>query len=205
MNANVSPGRDTTGQAITWTLYLLLRHPPHLASIYAEIDALPPTSPSAQSDLPPTSLPLLEATISESLRLHPPVPIEILENTSDRPIALPSGVVVRPREQVLWSAWVMARLPSFWGNDAESFDPERWLGAEKRRPTAFEWPVFHAGPRSCLGKPLARLELRYTLVEVLRRFEFEVGWEGEGEREVGLALTGPMEGGLPVRVRRRGR
>ena len=190
-------GRDTTGQAITWTLYLLLRHPSYLHAIYAEIDALPPKTPHTELA---SFLPFLEGAISESLRLYPPVPLEILENVSSRPIALPQGEIVRPGEQVVWSAWVMARLPTFWGDDAETFRPERWIDME-RRPTAFEWPVFHAGPRSCLGRPLARLELTFACVELLRRYEFEMAWQGE--RAVGSTLTASIEGGLPVRVKRR--
>jgi len=95
----------------------------------------------------------------------------------------------------------MARLPSFWGPDAEQFRPERWSEIP-RRPTAYEWPVFHAGPRSCLGQPLARLELAYALVEVFRRYELEMAWGG-GERGVMKGLTAAMVGGLPVRVTRR--
>ena len=195
-------GRDTTAQAMTWTLYLLLLHPSYLPRVYTEIDDLPPETANAELA---AHLPLLEAGISEALRLHPPIPIEILENISAHPIPLPdTGDLVMPGEQILWSAWVMARLPGFWGKDAGAFRPERW-GELERRPTAFEWPVFHAGPRSCLGQPLARMELVVGLVEVLRRYEFEVGWAvgREREREVGQGLTGVMVGGLPVRVRRR--
>ena len=106
---------------------------------------------------------------------------------------------------MLWSAWVMARLPYFWGKDADQFKPERWMNKSKidRRPTAFENPVFHAGPRSCLGQPLARLELTFALMEVLKRFEFEIAWSGSRKRDVGKGLTATMVGGMPVKVRRR--
>lgn len=186
-----------------WTLYLLLAHPSYLPTIQHEIDTLD-ARPQLISNIDlSTHLPTLEAAISETLRLQPPVPIEILENISSQPVVLSNSdgtVIVQAGEQVLWSPWVMARLPYFWGENAEDFKPERWLTMEKR-PTAFEHPVFNAGPRSCLGQPLARIELIYALAEVLRRYEFEPAWSGK--RAVGMGLTASMVGGLPVRVKRR--
>jgi len=194
----LTAGRDTTAQAITWTMYLLLRNPSYIQVLCKEIDSLP--IGISNSDLA-ASLPLLEATISESLRLHPPIPLEILENTSSEPLALPNGRISKPGEQIMWSAWVMARLPNLWGDDAESFRPERWIDMVTR-PTAYQWPVFHAGPRACLGRPLGRLEMTFALVQLLKKFDFAMAWDGE-EREVSNGLTAPMNGGLPVTVRRR--
>ena len=157
----------------------------------------------------------MKAVINESLRLHPPIPLEILENISDESMLLPNGRIVHPGEQIMWSAWVMARLsPSLdvfddsatssttsWGDDPADFRPERWLDM-KHKPTAYEWPVFHAGPRACLGQSLARLEIIYALKQMLEAFDFEMAWDG-GVKGVGKGLTAPIEGGLPVRVGRR--
>jgi len=170
------------------------------------------------------------AVISESLRLHPPVPLEIHENVSNDSIALPDGTVVKPGEKVVWSPWTMSRSERIWGSDALDFRPERWLPSSYWNPdlmgrplpkdhasrkTAYEFPVFHAGPRSCLGKQLARIELIFAMRELFRRYDFEPAWiasvgrpagllEAEPEsREVGDGLTGPIKDGLPVFVRRR--
>jgi cytochrome P450 len=197
-------GRDTTAQALTWTLYRLLLNSSYFTALRAEIDALPSISPL---DLA-SHLPLTEAAIAETLRLHPPIPIEILENVSLEPVVLPNGKIVGPGEQIMWSPWVMARLNppksnyrGIWGDNPEQFKPERWFNLD-HKPTAYESPVFHAGPRACLGRPLANLELVYALKEVLVRFEFQMAWDG-GMRGVGSGLTAPMVGGLPVRVKRR--
>lgn len=131
----------------------------------------------------------------------PPIPREILQSTSTENLALPDGTIVRPGEVVLWSPWVSARLSSAWGENAESFRPERWMEMN-HKPSAYESPVFHGGPRSCLGQKMAKLELVVVMKELLERYVFEAGWDG-GERRTGRAFTNPMEGGLPVRVRRR--
>jgi len=104
--------------------------------------------------------------------------------------------------------------------------------------SAYENPVFNAGPRTCLGKKMAELLAVYVVAALLWEYEFEEmveegvdgrtteggggsgsggawrfgkGWGFGGERGVGgrrervsqNSLTLPMEGGLPVRVRRR--
>ena len=63
--------------------------------------------------------------------------------------------------------------------------------------------MFNAGPRSCPGQQMARSTLLITFREMLRRYEFGMGWDG-GERYGKVGLTMAMEGGLPVRVRLRG-
>lgn len=191
---------------MTWTLYSILHHPAHLQRIEDEIYSLSTATTPSYADLTSSTGPLrfTNAVISESLRLHPPVPLEIQENTGSLPIVLPDGNIVHPGEKVLWSPWVMARSPRIWGEDADSFRPDRWLESTFKEKTAYEWPVFHAGPRNCLGKNLARAELAFSLVHLLRRFEFELDpLAGTARRVFDQGLTGPMKGGLPVRVTRK--
>ena len=58
---------------------------------------------------------------------------------------------------------------------AFSFKPERWITKHREIQTfdQYEFPVFQAGPRICLGKDLAIYEVKVLLVELLRRFRFE--------------------------------
>jgi cytochrome P450 len=194
-------GRDTTSDSMTWTLYALLRHPHYLRRAISEFDSLSSLpAPIPNSDLL-SHLPFFDTVISESLRLYPSVPLNLVDCSSPEPVVLPDGNVVEPDEDVLFSPWVMARLPEFWGPDADEFRPERWEDME-HKPSAYELPVFHAGPRSCLGQNLAKMEMAVTFKEMLTRYTFEMGWEGE-ERVMGEGITNPMLGGLPVRVRRR--
>jgi cytochrome P450 len=184
-----------------------MMNPEWLPGILEEIDHLG-RSPTYSDLIPPTTtLPRLIAFISEVLRLHPALPLEILESTAEEPIILPDGAIVQPQDKVIWSPWVMARSPNIWGPDADVFDPDRFMDSDPRsaaanKKTAFEWPVFHAGPRSCLGKNLARAEIAYALFEILGRYEIHMAWDGS-PREVGGGLTSHMQGGLPVRVTRR--
>ncbi len=120
----------------------------------------------------------------------------------------------------------MGRSRKIWGDDAEVFRPERWLediedddaaeGKVRFVPrSAYEFPVFNAGPRACMGKKMAELQAVYMIASLVWDFEFEEIGEmelnrGEGntkrrlkERISRNSLTLPMDGGLPCFVKRR--
>ena len=175
--------------------------------IQDEVDALDHTPSYAELTPPTETLPVLNAFISEVLRLHPAVPSEVIECVSTEPLVMPDGCIVQPRDKILWAPLVMAQSPRIWGPDARTFDPGRFISGDPRaaaanKKTAYEWPVFNAGPRSCLGKNLARAEIAFVCVEVLRAFDLEMGWNG-GEKEIGPGLTNPIKGGLPVLATKR--
>ncbi|OAL36179.1 hypothetical protein AYO20_04593 [Fonsecaea nubica] len=187
------------------------------------------------SDLQPTNLPYTMAVFYESLRLHPPVPFEIKQTT--QPVTLPDGTSLPAGAVVVWCIWALNRSFSTFGEDAQLFRPERWLEVSSpashansetdtdthvntaaHKPSlrftgskysVGEFPVFNGGPRSCLGKKMAELMGAWTLMRMLREWDFEEVNDGlnmdssSGERRSANSLTLPMEGGLPVRVTRR--
>ena len=214
----LSAGRDTTAQSLTWTLYLLLRHPRHQESLLAEIARkFPPALQSSSlhgisyDTVMPNSLPYMHSIFTETLRLYPPVPFELKECTS--PTTFPDGTWLPEGSAVIWVPWAMGRSHRTWGEDSELFKPERWLdpsGSIALQKSAFEFPVFNAGPRSCLGQKLAELLAVAVLVRLMWRYDFgevieeEFGGCGAGkERKSQNSLTLPMKGGLPVRVKLR--
>ncbi|KAL2162253.1 hypothetical protein VTH06DRAFT_7166 [Thermothelomyces fergusii] len=276
----LSAGRDTTGQALSWTFYLLLQHPSAAAKIRQEVRELlaqrnttPANNPQQQqqqqeqhptsSQPPPASAPKLEmdptlftpaalpyttAAFYEALRLFPPIPFEIRQAQADT--TLPDGTFLPRRSVLVWCLWAMQRSRLTWGPDADEFRPERFLTREgggagegdvtageeeeeesaggieqgaslegekaaaasrsARRTTAkftlgkssAEFPVFYGGARACLGRKMAEAIAVQVIPTVLvaAGVRLEAAWEGE--RRSQLSLTLPMEGGLPVWVRR---
>lgn len=211
----LSAGRDTTAQSMTWTLYLLLRNPESVATILAELtERFPPPTPIdalSFSTVQPGSLPYITAVFNESLRLYPPVPIELKECTADT--TFPDGTCLPKGAIVMWVPWAMGRSRQIWGPDADDYHPKRWLGSTSDQimaKSAFEFPVFNGGPRACLGKKMAELLAVYVIAALIREYEFkEVMDEKYGshkmanERKSQNSLTLPMAGGLPVIVKRR--
>lgn len=66
------------------------------------------------------------------------------------------------------------RNPLIWGDDADIVNPDRWdgipIGDKRLDPFAFE--VFSNGPRICMGKAFAMLELKMVFVELITHFNF---------------------------------
>ena len=103
---------------------------------------------------------------------------------------------------------------------AKSFKPERWIRKDREIQTynQYTYPVFQAGPRICLGKDLAIYEIKVLMVELLRKFRFELPPEKipkdrvEFEKDVAMlngvpvykpGITLSFEGDLPLNIYRR--
>merc|ERR1711998_259277 len=65
------------------------------------------------------------------------------------------------------------RCKAIWGEDAAEFRPERWF-ERQAPPTAYEFVAFNAGPRECLGKRLAQMEMTFFLATFINEFEFRL-------------------------------
>ena len=160
-------------------------------------------------------LPYTSAVFNEVLRLYPPVPIEIKECTTAT--TFPDGTWLPKGAVVMWATWALGRSKKIWGDDADDFRPERWLvsgaggGLTLKSVSSYEYPVFNAGPRLCVGKRMAELLAVYVITNLIWKYEFEEFFDklsnADGrpiERKSQNSLTLPMEGGLPCYVRRRG-
>lgn len=207
----LSAGRDTAAQALTWTFYLLMNHPNVLKSIREELKPISKDggdvfdnihSTLDLSTLRPNSLPYTMAVFYETLRLYPPVPFEIKQCESA--VTLPDGTFLPEFSVLLWCTWAMNRSTVTWGSDADIFRPERWLEDGKLiSKTAYEFPVFNGGSRTCLGKKMAENIAAMVIAKLAWEFEFEA--VDPGERVSRNSLTLPMAGGLPVYVKGRSR
>ena len=209
----LSAGRDTTAQSLTWTFYLLMRNPLSSRCLRQEVLEAFPFNISDNSTqkiniapFQPARLPFTMAVFYEALRLCPPVPFEIKQCEVD--ITLPDGTFLPAGSIVIWCIWAMNRSAEIWaqqGAHLETFKPERWLQRGKFiGKSAFEFPVFNGGPRSCLGKRMAELTAAYVMVNIVREFEFEEvrdDRQREKARRSQNSLTLPMQDGLPCKVR----
>lgn len=204
----LSAGRDTVAQALTWTMYLLMKHPGAVERVRVETSDF--TNRLDHSQLPdatlprPSSAPYTMAVFYESMRFYPPIPFEIKQCV--RATTLPDGTFLPASSIVLWSPWAMNRSKAIWGPDADEYRPERWLSADGKSlvaRSAAEYPVFNGGARMCLGKKMADVIAVQVLPAMVRDFDFRPAYDERQERVSRSSLTLPMEGGLPVYVRRR--
>ncbi|TKW17292.1 hypothetical protein SEVIR_5G356900v4 [Setaria viridis] len=199
-------GRDTTSSALTWFFWLVSTRPDVEDKIVREIRAARALSSHGSTHPSPTfsfdelrDMHYLHAAVTESMRLYPPVAMDTHSCKEDD--FLPDGTFVGRGWLTTYSAYAMARVEDVWGKDCEEFRPERWLGEDGafRPESPFRYPVFHAGPRMCLGKEMAYIQMKSIVACVFERFSFRfVG--GEERPGLVLSLTLRMEGGLPMEV-----
>ncbi|KAI3959385.1 hypothetical protein MKW98_018975 [Papaver atlanticum] len=78
--------------------------------------------------------------------------------------------------QVVYSSYAMGRMVYNWGPYATSFNPDGWLNKEGLCQSAspFKFTAFQAGPRTCLGKDSAYLQMKMTLAILCRFFNFHL-------------------------------
>jgi len=110
----------------------------------------------------------MRLVINEVLRLYPSVPMNIRTAIEDD--YLPTGEFVPKGTGMVFSQFVLSRLPEFFGPDAEKFDPERWNEERVSSIRPFYSNPFHAGPRICLGQQMALNEAKLVLVLLYQRF-----------------------------------
>ncbi|KAL1925315.1 uncharacterized protein VTP21DRAFT_198 [Calcarisporiella thermophila] len=191
-------GRDTTAGALSWAFYCLSEHPQVVDKIYEEVKGvIKDDLDSAELYEAYKKLTYTTAVWNEVLRLFPSVPINqkcALEDT-----LLPDGTFVKKGDHVVWSPYAMGRSEAIWGPDAKDFNPDRWLKDEK--PSAYEWPVFHAGPRTCLGQTLATIEGVLVMALFIKRYKFHI--VPHQTITYNLALTLQMRYGMWMTIERR--
>ncbi|KAJ9140175.1 hypothetical protein P3X46_030852 [Hevea brasiliensis] len=204
----IMAGRDTTSAAMTWLFWLLSKHQSSEEMIVDEVQTLLNNGERAIDYELLKDMNFLKACLCESMRLYPPVAWDSKHALADD--VLPDGTFIGKGDRVTYFPYGMGRMDSLWGKDRFEFKPERWLeqpvglgrgGATLKSVSPYEFPVFQAGPRVCLGKEMAFIQMKYVVASVLGQFEVRPVRE---EQPVFVPLlTAHMAGGLKVTVKRR--
>ncbi|KAK7044970.1 cytochrome P450 [Favolaschia claudopus] len=201
INVLLLAGYETTAISLTWALIELSRHPELQTKLRNELF-------ESGGDLTSEELTkqgsLLDAFTCEILRLHPP--LGILERMAAEDDILPLSTPMETADGRLVDSLVVAkgtiitipihsinRSEAFWGPDAKTFNPLRWLSQPDK--IEFEYTntqyraqeiqgyrhllTFSDGARNCLGKVFAVMEFKVVLSILVREYLFEFpGGEG---------------------------
>jgi cytochrome P450 len=161
-------GHETWTNSLIWTWFLLSQDEEVRAALEAEIDEVLDGRLPGAEDV--KALRTAGAVYSESLRLYPPVwtvgRTAIVDHEIDGH-AIPKGSIV------LVSPYVVQHDPR-WFPDPFAFRPQRWLSGEAQSVPTFAYFPFGAGPRVCIGQPLAMLTGPLFVSTIARRWRLDL-------------------------------
>lgn len=161
-------GHETTANTLTWTWMLLANHPKVRGELTKELKMVLNGRTPTITDLP--QLPYTEMVIKEVMRFYPTVTDLNREATQDCEVG---GYSIPKGTTLIASQWVMHRNSRYF-TAPDVFDPERWAGdLEKQLPRGVYFP-FGDGPRVCVGRSFAKMELVLLLATIAQEFQLEL-------------------------------
>jgi len=160
--------RDTTATALTWCIYEIIQNQDLIDKLRTDEE-------------------FLISFINETLRLHPPIPSDTKMVVEDD--ILPDGTRLPAKSIIIYRPYSHGRLLY---KDGDKFDTNR------KHKSQYYSPIFNAGPRICLGKNLALLQIKLVLSTLINKYDFN-GFICENPKWIpGITLR--MKDGLYVYI-----
>lgn len=157
-------GASAMSTALTWTLFLLSKHPPAVQKLREELsDAVGGRNPCVD-DL--DRLPYLGMVTDESSRLYPPFWGSL--RYCPEPVAI-DDYTFPARSMFVALRYFAQRHPGYWDNP-EAFYPERFAPENRANFHPVAFLPFGAGPRSCLGRHVAPLICQLVIAMLVQRY-----------------------------------
>lgn len=174
-------GAETTSITLTALFYYILKNPTVYAKLQHELTTKLPAKDfsslacDVDFNLAQKNLPYMHACIQENFRMHPASGF-ILERVVPAGGAqicgeqFPAGTVVGV------SPWAVHRNKEAFGEDVETFRPERWTEASEEKVRSMERSMLHfgAGNHMCLGRNVSAREIYKLVPALFRTFKFEL-------------------------------
>jgi cytochrome P450 len=218
-------GHETTAAVLTWTMFLLAKHPEEMRAAAAEVDAVVADPGGAPTVEEIRGLKKTRAVLAESMRLYPAPPILIRRALED--VTLPEGgmgkeITLKAGTDCFIAVWNLHRSPEYWENP-DAFDPSRWQRRfenpnikgwngydpnlytglyPNEQSTDFAYVPFGGGQRRCAGDMFAMMEATASLAVLLKRFTWELDPDAP-EVEMITGATIHTKNGMPLKLRKR--
>jgi cytochrome P450 len=153
-------------------------------------------------------MPYLNAVCNEVLRYYGPVPLTLRIAACDTSI---QGRFVPKGTQIMIVPWAVNKSEALWGDDALTFDPERWMpkgdgdkhAASGGAASNYAFMTFLHGPRSCIGQSFAKAEFACLLATWVGRFQMELNnmeEMDESKVEVRGGVTAKPSNGMYIKA-----
>ncbi|KAF3289475.1 hypothetical protein TWF970_003251 [Orbilia oligospora] len=200
-NVLMVAGSDTTSTSLAAAVFWLVRHPTALKRLEAEIRSAFTDVEEIISGAKLNECSYLKAVIDEAMRLSPAVPGGLPREVLSGGLTI-DGKFIPAGVDVGTPIYSVHRLPDSYPRP-DDFIPERWIEGETvpsigsitkadvdKARKAF--CPFSIGPRGCIGKGLALMEMKITLARLVWEFEVSIP-EEQRLRKVGEDVEGGWE------------
>lgn len=195
VNTFMFAGHDTIATSVSWFLYALGRHPEYQKLIIDEYESVIGSQELTLDLL--QKLVWLDACLKESWRIYPVTPIIARQIYSPLKLStqeIPAGTTV------LINSYILHRDPRYFPQP-DIFMPERFL-PDKPKPPPFTYIPFSAGSRNCIGWKFAQMEVKVTILSILRAFEvYSIQSEDQLKFVANLVLDNAD--GIPIQIKPR--
>ena len=177
---------DVTIGGLSWNLVFLAANPASQEKLRAEVLS---QNPETADGYVQSSSTFLAACILESARLKPLAAFSVPQSApTDR---LVDGFIIPAKTDFIVDAYALNMRNSFWGAEAQSYEPERFL-KNKSTQLRYNYWRFGFGPRQCMGKYVADLVIRVLLEYLMRNYRLQTGEEkGVWARNADVWITHP--------------
>ncbi|BDD62610.1 hypothetical protein MPDQ_007305 [Monascus purpureus] len=166
-------GSDTTSNTACAALYWVLKTPGVLQKLRMVLDESIPADVEVPSFAMVKDIPYVQWTLYEVMRMHNTSSLGLPRQIPPgKPPVSICGHTFYPGDILSVPTYTIHRSREIWGPDAESFVPERWAPERLTSRQKAAFIPFSTGPRSCVGRNVAEMELTVVFGTVFRLFEF---------------------------------
>lgn len=194
-------GSDTTSNTSCAILYWALCTPGVIPKLQSVLDEAIPSDIDVPSFAMVKDIPYLQWVIWETMRIHSTSSMGLPRQipAGDSPVDI-CGHTFYPGDVLSVPAYTIHHSTEIWGPDADAFVPERWDPSRLTSRQKAAFIPFSVGPRACVGRNVAEMELLVICGTFFRLFEFTLQQNGPMETREGF-LRKPLR--LKVGLKRR--
>ena len=188
-------GYETTSNALSYTAYLLALNPTIQDKLIKEINDYYEINPDSSLYDAAENIEYVNMVLYESMRMFPPAPRTNRE--CKHTCAVADDLIIEKGTDVTFPIFLLHCNPKYWPNPGK-FDPERFNPNNEQSYPTFAYLPFGEGPRNCIGKRLALLEAKMTLVAILKELQFKRSADTEVPLSLGVGITMSPKNGIKL-------